>query len=410
MDSTIEKLLKTEEDPVAVVTTIDFNGVLFARALQREEVPVIGVLKDTHTPFRYTRTCKKIFCEDIAGEGLLQVLLEIGSLARTKPVLIPIGDMQVLLYDKHRQALSDYFALNIPPREVIGILMDKTKFYAWGHEEFPFPRTITVACEDDIEAALCEIQYPVVFKPRFRDEAWTGARLPKASIFRDRNKLYEFYRVAKEIESVYILSEFIEGGDDHLVNTHFYYDDGQDLHMFVDHKIRQYPPLTGTGSLVVTANIPEIVDTSMAMLERLDYTGMGAIEFKRDDKAGTYKLIEACCGRPSSHFYIGLGEGINLPYLVYCHLVGMPLPHCRQPERRLVYIDERLDLQSAFHYISKGQLSLVGYLRSLLAVRVSVYFSLHDPLVGVVFVLSLFQESFHRCRNLFRRVFSFGEA
>ena len=389
MTPRIKRLLESSEEPIAVVTPVNSNGVNFTRALRAEGVTAIGVFGEPPGLYQYTNSCEKVFCSDVNGDPLMRTLEEIGRTARTKPALIPIGDLQVILFSQHRELLNEYFLLNIPPADTISTLMDKTELYRWGHDRYPFPKTYRVESLSDLEAAIGRLQFPVVFKPRYRSKAWLRSALPKASFFTDGESLVAFYSQASAIEPVFLISEFVEGPDSNIWVSHFYYSDGEPLAYYTDQKVRQWPHLLGTGSYCLSVKNKEIVDQTKSMLAELDYAGIGSMEFKRDERTGQYKVIEPCCGRPCFHSYISRGEGINLPYLVYCHLTGRPLPRCDQTGKVFAFLDEEADLRSAYGYLREKKLSLKQYVRDLLRVRFCVNCTFRDPLVGLGFTIRL---------------------
>jgi len=389
ISSKTERMLAASTEPLAVVFPVNYNGVNFARALHRKGVNVVGLFGLQRSPFHYTRSCEKVFCGDLAGEGAIDALLALGRLAKAKPVLIPIGDLQVLLISRYREQLAEYFEFNIAEHDTLEIMIDKTKLYSWGHDRFSFPKTFSVTSMSDALSALEDVQFPVVFKPRYRTDRWLRSDLPKASLFHDAEQVLSFYRKASELEQVFVLSEFVEGPDSNLWLSHFYYANGRRLAIYTNQKIRQYPPILGTGAYCLAGKNAEVVEQTEAILSELEYSGIGAMEFKRDERSGQYMVMEPCCGRPSHHSYISLGEGFNLPYLVYSHLAGHALPQYEQSGRRVGFWDEERDLRSAAHYMWNGQLSLRDYVRDMARVRTCVHSSLRDPLVGLAYAAGL---------------------
>lgn len=386
----VVNLLKTSDVPVAVIVPLGYNGILYSRALSQKKVPVIGIFSSDKECFFYSNSCEKIVHQDIHRDSLIELLVELGRLAKIKPVLISVSDLIVLLFSKHRTRLKEYFLMNIPDQTMLDVLMDKTEFYKWGCEKFSFPKTILVKSDNDFGQALDNIEYPIIFKPKFRNSQWLKLHLPKASIFNNIEEAMEFYAEAREVENHFVISEFIPGGDDCVETCHVYYRNGNLLATYVDQKIRQDPPVTGTGSYISSCSNDFIKTETKQIFDQMKFTGIGGMEYKKDIRTGKYKIIEPFSGRPSSHFYTGLGEGINLPYLVYCDICGKDLPNYKQNFKRVVsQIDEEPDLRSALYYIKKKELSIFDYLKSLKTTRLFVRFSLKDPVVGFVFCIRI---------------------
>lgn len=382
----IKNLLASSDKNIAIIVPLGYNGILFSRALRAKGVKCIGIINSKKNIFYYTNSCEKIIFQDICGEKLLQLLIKLGESASKKPVLIPVADLNTLLFSKYRAELSKYYLFNLPSQWQVDTLLDKTKFYEWGKDEFNFPKSVIIRNSSDLNIALEEMRFPVVFKPKYRNESWHKIHLSKATVFYNAKDLLSFYNLAKRIEDTFLVSEHIEGKDSNIETCHVYYSKGKVLTTYTDRKIRQYPPYLGTGSFVSSCINPEIENTAIKIFDKLKYTGIGGMEFKKDDRAGEYKIIEAFVGRPSSHFYTGLGEGINLPYLVYCDIIGKEYQVKKQSHKTVSLIDEEPDLKSALYYILKKELSIKDYVKSLLTARVFVRFSVSDPLPGIMFI------------------------
>jgi predicted ATP-grasp superfamily ATP-dependent carboligase len=397
-------LLKTSDKNIALISNVNHNGILWCRALRREKVPVLGLFMSSDSTFYHTNTCKKLICEDIWEEGVIDTLIEVGETAKNKPVLIPISDLQVLLFSQYRDVLSQYFLFNIPRKEVIETLMDKSKLYEWGHNHFNFPQTFVISSEQDIKNVLEKLKFPVIFKPKYRNLGWYKSDLPKANLCCSAKEILSVYHMAKNYEKKFILSEYIPGKDSNIFTCHVYYRHGELLAIYLNQKIRQYPVLLGSGSLCLSTHNEELERVTTEMFDKIEYSGVGSMGFKKDDRNGDYKIIEPCCGRPSSHFCTGLAERINLPFLVYSEIVGKKIPTYEQSARRIGFIDEKLDLMAAIEQIKKKELSIFAYLKSLSKVRICVYCSLVDPMVGVIFMLNLIkkfiQSRLGKMRNL----------
>jgi len=207
--------------------------------------------------------------------GLIKLLLKIGKIAKKKPVLLPVADLNVLLFSQYRKQLAQYFLFNIPDKKIIDILVDKTEFYKWGHKKFLYPQTFIINSERDLALVLKDVAFPIIFKPKYRNAAWLSLHLPKASIFNDEQEVITFYNEVKNIEGDFLISEFIPGGDSSIETCHVYYRDGKLLASYTDQKIRQDPPLTGTGTFISSCHNPKIKDITVKIFDKFRYTGIG---------------------------------------------------------------------------------------------------------------------------------------
>lgn len=387
------RLLRRSTQPVAVVVPMNPNGILFARALHWEGVPVVGLFDGWANCFYWSNSCANVVAPDMTGARLIRSLIALGREARTKPIIVPTTDEALALISEHRRALEPYCTLSLPSEEQVALLLDKTRFLAWGAARYDFPKSMPIGSAAELHSALEAMPLPVILKPTYRTPAWDDARLPKALVAETADAARAFYAAVEAVEPKLIVSEYIEGGDDQIESCHVYYRDGQVLETYTDRKLRQDPPYTGTGSYVVSCKNDEIRDITLSIFDAIGFNGIGSMEFKRCGRTGAYKIIEPTVGRPDSHYYTGLGEGINLPYRVYRDIIGRPLAPSRQSDRLVGMLDERADLRAAAQYIRKRELSLWRYLSSLRATRVCCRLSLRDPLPGLIFLLGLIPRS-----------------
>lgn len=380
----VRELLRSSK-AAAVVFPLSYNGVLFTRALHAEGVPVVGVVQPPKDCFWWTWSCRKVVVDDLYGEDTVATLIALGEIADIKPVLIATSDEGLLFITRHRERLAPFFRINVPRADTAALLMDKLSLYGWGGDRFDFPKTLAIHSDDDLARAVREVTMPAIIKPTYRDANWPP-ELDKAVLCEDTPTMEAYYRAAKDHASTFLVSEYVPGGDANIETCHVYYDRGRMLASYTDQKIRQSPPLTGTGAFISSCHNPEIRDITERFFDAHgDYSGVGGIEFKKDDRTGTFKIIEPFVGRPSSHFYTGLGEGFNFPYLVYCHVAGLEVPEYQQSRRIVSQLDEEFELRSFRWYLRRGEMTIWGYIKAVCSTRVFVRYSLRDPIVGLVY-------------------------
>ena len=137
-----------------------------------------------------------------------------------------------------------------------------------------------------------------------------------------------------------MLQEVVPGGDKELYTVGSYLDrEGRALGIFSGRKLRQTPRSRklvprGVGSCRhgEAVWVPELVEDSLRLLEICDFTGISQVEFKRDPRNGSYKLMEI---NPRLWMWHTLSAacGVNLPHIAYLDLIGSP-PEPRTSEGR----------------------------------------------------------------------------
>jgi D-aspartate ligase len=101
---------------------------------------------------------------------------------------------------------------------------------------------------------------------------------------------------------------------------------------------------------------------------------------KRDERSGEHFFIEANIGRPTGGSAIAEAGGVELLYAMYCDAIAWPLPaRLEQTYQGVKWLFLAEDLQSAYHYWRRGELSLAGWWRSLRGPKAYALLSWRDP-------------------------------
>lgn len=175
--------------------------------------------------------------------------------------------------------------------------------------------------------------------------------------------------------------EWIAGTDADLYSCNCYFGaDSEPLVTFIARKLRQWPPEAGTSCLGEEVRNDVVLQTSMQLFRGVGYRGLGYVEMKRDPRTGRHYIIEPNIGRPTGRSAIAEAGGVELLYSMYCDAVGWPLPAAREQKYTgAKWIYWRKDIQSAWYYRRRGELSLPDWWRSLRGRKMSAVFSWSDP-------------------------------
>jgi len=119
-----------------------------------------------------------------------------------------------------------------------------------------------------------------------------------------------------------LIQEYVQGSDcDIAVCCCFIGANGKLSSYFTARKVRQDPPLFGTGCVVETVDNPEIVPLARGLLQACGYTGLAEVEFKRDSSSGKWYLIEVNPRHWDQH-ELGTRVGVNLSWIAYQEMIG----------------------------------------------------------------------------------------
>ena len=169
----------------------------------------------------------------------------------------------------------------------------------------------------EILAAAGDCPYPAIVKPAF---SHLGVRALGAKALRcaDADELSTILGGLEGIEV--LLQEFVPGGDDELYTAGVFVCEGGHL-AFTGRKLRQHPPGLGIARLAEAVDEPGLIPGSVALLRELGYEGVSQVEYKRDHRDGSYRLMEANF-RPWTWIGLATACGTNLPLAAHRWALG----------------------------------------------------------------------------------------
>jgi D-aspartate ligase len=295
------------------------NGLAAIRSLGRAGIPVLAV---DHRPsalgFR-SRYARPVPSPDPAVEP--EAFVE--TVARQEPgVLFPTHDPPLNAVARHRDRLAG-FRFPFPAWDVLARIQDKRgQLEAATAAGVPVPETRHPQSAAEARAAGNELGYPVLVKPA---EPVGFKRRFGRQAFRAES--------AAEVERAYgdaeefgpMVQELIPGGDEELYSLGSYLrEDGDALGLFCGRKLVQVPPVIGTCRVGESVWEQDVVDAGLRLLRTLGFHGISQVEFKRDPRDGSFKLMEV---NPRLWQWHGLAAacGVDLPLIAYRDLAGEDL-------------------------------------------------------------------------------------
>ena len=318
----------------------------------------------------------------VSGDSdcLADALLSMAAIHRLDGwTLFPTDDEPAAALARAYEPLAERFALTTPRwnalryayhKRLTHCLADKVgAAYPWTR----YPR-------DLVEAAELECPFPVVLKPDAKPEENRFTRA-KAWLVRDRAALVAGWAEAAGLVGPggVIVQELVPGGGEHQYSFASLCQAGVSLASLVARRTRQYPRDFGhSSSLVETVEAPEVERLGRAIVEALGWDGLVEIEFKRDARDGSYKLLDI---NPRVWTWHALGPraGVDFPYLTWRLSQGLPIDPVRaRPGVRWVRL--ATDIPSALAAVRAGQLSLRGWAASLRRPRQAAVLAWDDPL------------------------------
>ena len=310
-------------------------------------IKVFGLSADTRAYGNFSRWCEPRMVPDSQKnpEQLLEYLLRQHPL-EPGTIIFPTRDADVLFLDAFREELRERYVLAVPERECLVRTMDKYELVRAAAEAgVAVPRTFKIASEKDLPSVARLVGFPCVGKPvssaQWRvGNAWNQVGARKAFRANNERELQTLYQQVSQVTPEILVQEWIPGEVEEIVVVGAYVgDDSEPLSFFTARKIVQSPKEFGTGCVVRSEHLPQLLEPTCRMWKALDYTGMAEVEYKRDCRTGEYKLVEINTRHWDQH-QLGSASGVNLSYCAYCHLAGLPVPSINNPTQTATWIAE----------------------------------------------------------------------
>jgi D-aspartate ligase len=393
--------------PAAVVTYMSYSGLGIIRSLGRRGIRVFALDPDLGQLGMSSKFCVKLQCPSIeeSPEQNFDFLVRLANALREKPVLFPAGDNIVHGYSSREEVLRTNSRLTTPSSSIIRRISTKDALFRTARENgIPVPETFAPKSLHDVKAISSVIPYPCLIKP-IRSNAWhvdsvqeklkaMSGGSEKSILAKNRHGLIESYKSISEVDPNVIITEAIPGADSDLLYFAFYRcADGRIWH-FSGRKQRITPIHFGNASYVVSMHDPNLERISIDLLEKLNYHGLGGIEFKRDLRDGKLKLIEFNA-RYGLWDALGRVCGVDTAYVAYLDAIGEKLPPHRQARTGVKWLSLARDVSAFRGYRKERSLGLLKWAQTLGGEKMWAVFDWDDPMPAINASLRFSRRAMH---------------
>jgi predicted ATP-grasp superfamily ATP-dependent carboligase len=141
--------------------------------------------------------------------------------------------------------------------------------------------------------------------------------------------------------------------------------------------------------VVQAADKPELFEPTRRLLERMRFTGIAEVEYKWDQSAGKYKLIEIN-PRPWDQHRLGPSCGVDLMYLAYCEHAGLPVEPVKAVPSRRKWIAEDVFFTTAMRSLVRRDGQFKPLMRLVRGKRIWAIWTAKDPLPFCAYILLQF--------------------
>ena len=270
---------------VAVILASSLAAVAVIRALGKMKIPCIVIGHDFHHKSIYTT----VALEARTKEEVLNLLFNIPEILNMKPVLFTDADAYLeIIYSNWDQLEEGYYIalsknnFKLVTKEHIGKIEGIDKVVTL---------PVTLQSISDIEKQ----HYPVIIKPLSNSSRFSKVKKEpdKAYICKNVEEVKKTDEILQDLNMSYVIQQLIEGGASNNHSALLYRNAKGKIEVgYVAKKLRIFPLKFGVSSAMISEKNSEIINKSKAIMDLIDFQGIGEFEYKYCEKTNDYILIE----------------------------------------------------------------------------------------------------------------------
>jgi predicted ATP-grasp superfamily ATP-dependent carboligase len=295
-------------------------------------------------------------------------------------MLFPTNDQTVGYISQNKAELSEHFTIWTPDWDCIKYCYNKILTYKKADTiGLPIPKSYYPEDLSNLKEIDYLLEYPLIIKPAVMHEFYKSTK-KKVFIVKSKEELKkEFIKASSIIKpSDIIIQEIIPGTPRSLYSFCSFFKEKRAISYINGQRSRQIPMDFGKASTFVEIkDIPELTEMGCKFLKAIDYYGLSEVEFKRDPRNGSLKILDV---NPRTWKWHGLALkcGINLPYLLYCDSTGKEIDTHEQVNMNAKWIDLYPDLYVSIKELLKGKMDPSEFLSTLCGDKIDAVFSFQD--------------------------------
>ena len=364
-------------------------GLALARSLGRAGIPVYGGvfrgnefgLRSRYLRGRCIATEEEEPARDRRMLGYLRSLADDGRV-----VLVPERDEHVDFVLRNWDEVTALADVPLPPDpETVLRLRRKDQLpLAAAEAGVPSPATFFPESEESVRAA--GLQPPFLLKPAEGQE-YALRFGDKAVVANDADEAAAVWRQARDAGFEMILQELVPDSHEHVYSLFAYVGRaGEPLATVVGRKVRQGPLRFGTSAVFEVRFEPEVLELGLRLLDSVGYTGFAHVEFARDPRDETFKVLEVNTRVPV-WAGVAMTEAFDVARVAYDDLCGVPSPARATFQGDLAWVYLAKDLWVSAQMARRRELSLRDFLAHHVRTgKVRAVFAPDDPLPALASV------------------------
>lgn len=304
--------LNNQEKNLVVVLAGNAGALAVIRNLGKNNVPVLAIGKNNF--ILKSKYCKGVRINN--NKDIINILLKLPKHFSKKIVILTDVDEYMDLICDNWNILRDYY---LTP---IGDNLDSYKKLTTKSllQENALKSGLNVPKTYRGKDQFAIKDFPVLVKPLRKDE-FSKIYSKKAVRCNNYKELKKTLNIMNELGGS-VTQEIIEGSTDNLYSVTLYRNEfGRIILGYVVSKIREFPTMFGTGTVLLADYNDKIIEKSISLLNKTNYIGVANIEYKYCYKEKEFYIIEVN-GRFPLGMAISDSVGNNFVHNVYLDIIN----------------------------------------------------------------------------------------
>lgn len=368
---------------LAIVLGASVNGLSFARSLGRRGIHVLLLDSEKLIGF-HTKYARSVLLPSAREnpEAWVDWFSQFGRKLQGPIPVFATSDEHNVFLAEHGGRLESAFRYLVPDLITMNRIVNKRLQYGVAAAAgVPIPNTFYPESAVALDELLNQITFPCILKPY---RAHVGrAKISNKKVLKvdSADELRAAFESLWDAGAEFMVQEIVPGTDKDLFGYLAFWDENsEEIRWLTKQKLRQNPPLFGDGSLQRTVEAPEVAEQSRRLLKALDYRGFVGVEFKRDSRDGTFRLMEVN-PRTVSGNQMAISAGVDFPWIGFQYLTERELdPPASEPfQEGVVYCNEEWDFKAFLALRRQGDLTFSKWWKSFRSADARAIGAKDDP-------------------------------
>ncbi len=313
----------SESDAVVVPAIGVASSVAAIRSLGRAGLSTIAATDQSLSPASSSKYCTETVSVPSPSESLdryRETLLDLAAREDVKAIL-PLREADVYLLSRYCSEFSEFIEPTWPAFDTLQRAQNRYTLLSIAERlGIPIPESqLLTEWPEETDPYIVKSNYSIVV-----DEEHSTATYHDVQTIHPESDFPDVDAVVEQMNHVPLVQEFVPNGGEY--GFFALYDRGEPVVTFQHERVRSSTYTGGHSVYRKAVDVPVLDRYGRKLLDELEWHGPAMVEFRRDKRDGTYKLMEIN-PRFWGSLALPIQAGVDFPYLYY-RLATDGFPQC----------------------------------------------------------------------------------